>query len=436
MVDAADIAHLLRRTEFVARPARIAELSLLPTIDDIVTNIIDFAPNANPQVPVEYAVYSSSNSYNQRVGAFHWWLDSMAIRPRPFQEKMTLFWHGHFTSEWDVVERSDHMTRQNQLYRTQGLGNFLALTQAMSLEPAMLIYLSNGKNVKGTPNQNFARELLELFTLGVGNYAEEDVAEAARAWTGHNYNGTTAAYEFRPTKHDTGNKTFFGTTKNWDGPDIINEVLRDNAPKRWIAARLISKKIWEFLAYPKPAALLVDDLANVFIANNLEIAPLVRAVLVRPEFYSAEAKQGLVRTPTEWVVALLAQTGLTATAVNVFGFGDRMGQVIFDPPNVAGWKSNTYWLTTSALSGRASVAKKVASLLRANNGFDTLYTMSVPDSVDFVCNYFGLVPMAPSSRQSLIDAHSAERLASNGNVSKAVTNLFIMTMLTGEMNVA
>lgn len=435
MVDAADITHLLRRTEFIARPARVTELAALPTIDDAVSNVMDFTANANPQIPAELAVHNSSNSYNQRVAAFHWWLDAMATRPRSFQEKMTLFWHGHFTSEWDVVGRSDHMMQQNQLYRTQALGNFLTLTQAMSLEPAMLIYLSNGKNVKGNPNENFARELMELFTLGVGNYTEADVAAAARAWTGYNYDSPTASYEYRSSKHDEGQKTFFGTTKNWNGPDTINEILRDNVPKQWIAARLIAKKVWEFLAYPKPSSTLVDELATVFVANNLEIAPLVRAVLVRPEFYSVEAKQGLVRTPTEWVVSLLARTGLTATAVNVFGFGDRMGQTIFDPPNVAGWKSNTYWLTTSALSGRAAVAKKFVQLLRANNGFDNLYALSVTDSVDFVIDYLGLAPMAAMSRQALIDAHQAERSASNGSNSKAVTNLLIMAMLTGEMNV-
>ena len=436
MADAADIAHLLRRTEFVARPARVAELAALLTIEECVDNVMNFAPNGSPVIPPEYAVYNSANSNNQRISAFHWWLDMMATRPRPFQEKMTLFWHGHFTSEWDVVGRSDHMMSQNQLYRTQGMGNFWSLTQAMSLEPAMLIYLSNGKNVKGTPNQNFARELLELFTLGVGNYAEDDVAEAARAWTGYNYNSTAAVYEYRSTKHDEGSKTFFGVTKYWNGPEIIDEILLTNVGKQWIAARLIAKKVWEFLAYPKPVSTLVDALATEFVASGLSVAALVRAVLVRPEFYAPEAKQGLVRTPTEWIVAMLALTGQTATAVNVYGFGDRMGQMIFDPPNVAGWKSNTYWLTTSALSGRAAVAKKVASLLRANGGFDSLYVMSATQAVDFVIDYFALNPMAPQSRQALIDAHQAERLASNGTVSKAVTNLLIMTMLSGEMNVA
>ncbi|MCU1361274.1 MAG: hypothetical protein JWN99_2563, partial [Ilumatobacteraceae bacterium] len=403
-------------------------------IDDAVTNVMDFTSNANPQIPASLAV-NATDGYAQRVSAFHWWLDQMATRPRPFQEKMTLFWHGHFTSEWDVVNRSDSMMHQNQLYRTQGLGNLLALTQAMALEPAMLVYLSNASNVKGTPNENFARELMELYTLGVGNYTEDDVHAAALAWTGHNVNNTSGLYEFKPTRHDISNKTFFGTAKNWDGPDIINEILRDNLPKQAIAARLITKKIWEFLAYPKPDAALLDALTAIFIAGNLEIAPLVRAILLRPEFYSPAATQGLVRTPTDWVVSLMACSGQTATAINVFSFGDRMGQTIFDPPNVSGWKSNNAWMTTSALCGRANVAMKVASLLHPGGAFEPLYGMSVTASVDFVTAYFGLT-MAASSRQSLIDAHQAERAATNGNNVKAVVNLMIMTMLTGEMNVA
>ena len=435
MADIAAVTHLLRRTEFIARPARVAELAALPTIDDAVNNILDFAPNANPQVPAPLQVHDGANSFTQRVDAYNWWVDSMVSRPRPFQEKMTLFWHGHFVSEWDSVARTDHMTRQNQLYRTSALGNFLTLTQQMSLEPAMLIYLSNGVNVKTAPNENFARELLELFTLGVGNYTEDDVKAAARAWTGHNYNGTTKAYEFRPTKHDVDPKTFFGTTKNWDGPDIVNEILRDNAPKRLVAARLIAKKLWEFLAYPKPAADIVAALGDVFIANNLEIRPLVQAILVHPQFYAAEAINGLVRTPTEWAVALMAYSGLTSAGIGLYGYAERMGQTVFDPPNVAGWKNNTYWLTTSALSGRAAVAKRVASLMRANGGYDYLSGLSTNDAVTSVATAFGLDPLPPATAAAVANAYAAERGASNGTVAKANTGLLILMMLTPEMNV-
>ncbi|MCU1394975.1 MAG: hypothetical protein JWM34_3403 [Ilumatobacteraceae bacterium] len=434
MADPSDIAHLLRRTEFVARASRVQELSALP-IEGAVDSVMDFGPNADTQIPADLQAYDSANAGTQQVSTFNWWLDSMATRPRPFQEKLTLFWHGHFTTEWNVVGRTDHMTHQNQLYRTMALGNFLAFAQQMSIEPAMLLYLSNSVNVKQAPNENFARELMELFLLGVGNYSEDDVHAAARAWTGHNYNSTTHAYAFNASKHDTANKTYFGTTKNWDGPDTINEMLRDNAGKQLTAAKLIARKLWTFLAYPFPADNIVTDLANVFIANNLELRPLVRALLLRPEFYSPDAKQGLVRTPTEWAVATLVASGQTSAAVGLFNLADGMGQKVFSPPNVAGWKNNSYWLTTSAVSGRATVAKKVASLMRANGGYDNLYAMSTGDAVDAAAAAFSIAPLGDPTRAALVNAFGQERSASNGSNKTSVTNLLTMVMLTGEMNV-
>jgi hypothetical protein len=179
----------------------------------------------------------------------------------------------------------------------------------------------------------------------------------------------------------------------------------------------------------------VNELGDVLIANNMEVAPLLRALLNRAEFYSVTAKQGLVRTPTEWAAALLWASGKTSAAVGLFGLSAAMGQTVFNPPNVSGWKSNSYWLTTSALSGRAAVAKKLASLMRANGGFDNLYSLSAADSVDFVANTFDVAPLSGVTRQALIDAHAAERAAANGSNSRAVTNLLVMVMLCAEMNV-
>jgi uncharacterized protein (DUF1800 family) len=429
-VAADDIAHLLRRTEFCVRPARLAELGG-GSIDDAVNSVTDFTPNANPQLPANLATLNTA--IDQHSLAYDWWLDSMATRPRPFQEKMTLFWHGHFVSEWDFVGRADHMLSQNQLYRTNALGNFEALTQAMALEPAMLLYLSNANNVKSAPNQNFARELMELFTLGVGNYTEEDVDTGARAWTGYNYDRETHQYEYRSSRHDDGQKVLFGKTANWNGPGIIHEILVDNVEKRPIAAKFIVKKLWEFLAYPKPAQNIVDELAAVFMATNLELLPTVQALLSRPEFYSAEAKQGLVRTPTEWAVAILAATGLTSKQIGLYNNADRMGQKVFDPPNVSGWRNNAYWLTTSALSGRAAVAKQAAQLWAANN-YASIINMSATEAVDSVTQMFGVAPLSAQTYGPLLAAHQAERAASN-NAKNTVTNLVVMVLLSGEMNV-
>ena len=181
MADPAQIAHLLRRTEYVARPDRVTALSqgtLAAAVDDVL--------NISP-VPVSLPAFIDHNidgqGWDQYVFATKWWLDLMVDSPKPLQEKMTFFWHGHFTSSWGKVGNTWAMTKQNKLYRDNAVGNFAVLTQAMAIEPAMLVYLDNAQNTRTSPNENFARELMELFTLGVGNYTEADVEIAARAWT-------------------------------------------------------------------------------------------------------------------------------------------------------------------------------------------------------------------------------------------------------------
>ncbi len=435
MADPADIAHLLRRTEFVVRPQRLADLSAM-SIAAAVDDVLDIARNGDPQLPVYLQTHDANSSWDQYVYAVDWWLGVMLQRPRPFQEKMTLFWHGHFVSAWWDVHKGYQMCLQNQLYRRLALGNFVQLTQEMSLQPAMLVYLSNSENVKGKPNQNFARELLELFTLGAGNYTEADIEAAARAWTGFNYDYDTQQYVFRPLKHDTGNKTFFGVTAAFTGPQIIDEVLRNNTAKRLVAARFIARKLWEFLAHPGPPAKVVSDLADVFVANDLELKPLLRALLNRPEFYAPAAKQGLVRTPIEWAVALCYHTGLPASATGMSWRGESMGQQMFQPPNVSGWRHNAYWLNTSALNGRADLARSITWRLRQNGGFDHLYAMTVEAAVDHVAAYFGITPLSATTRAALVAAHRAERTAVKGNNWWAPTNLLTMTMLSPEMHMA
>ncbi|MEY2400875.1 MAG: hypothetical protein QOJ08_986, partial [Ilumatobacteraceae bacterium] len=261
-----DLAHLLRRTEFVVRPARFAALKAKATLAEVVDDIIDFAPNGNPPLPANFQSEGASG-WQQYVDACTWWIGNMVAKPRPFQEKMTLFWHGHFVSAWWDVGKGFHMMEQLQKYRENALGNFHTLTQAMAIDRAMLVYLSNAENVKGSPNQNFARELMELFTLGVGNYTEGDVEASARAWTGYNADWPNYVSTFYPTRHDNGQKLFFGTTKAWTGPEIITEILMTNNAKKQIAARFITKKLWEFLAHPTPPTAVLDAIAPTFAAD-------------------------------------------------------------------------------------------------------------------------------------------------------------------------
>ena len=440
----AEAAHLLKRTEFVVRPARLTELMALPDRAAAVDNVMNFGPNNNPQLPSELQSENTNSSWDQYVFACNWWIEQMLQRPRPFQEKLALFWHGHFVSAWWDVDSGYQVATQIQLYRQMALGSFVDLTQAMALTPAMLVYLSNADNVKGAPNENFARELMELFTLGAapGNYSEDDVQVAARAWTGFNYDYAGQQYVWRQNRHDDSKMSFFGgLARPWTGPEIITEILVNNVAKRLISARLIAKKLWEFLAYPAPSSTILDSLAATFANSGMQIQPLVRAILMHDEFYSTTARQGLVRTPIEFFVALAYHSGFPVDDFGLSWAAEQTGQQIYQPPNVAGWKSNAYWLNTSAMSGRAGFAENVTWRLRQNNGFDNLYPMTAAQAVDYVSSYFGMAPgstyaLSTVTRNALIAAHQAERDTTPYNEWWGPTNLLLMVMLTPEFHMA
>jgi uncharacterized protein (DUF1800 family) len=433
-----DLAHLLRRTEFVVRPDRLAYLKTKSTLAEVVDDILDIAQNGNPPLPVEFQS-EGPDSWDQYVAGCKFWIDAMVDKPRPFQEKMTLFWHGHFVSAWWDVGKGFHMMQQIQTYRENALGNFHTLTQAMAIDRAMLVYLSNAQNKKGAPNQNFARELMELFLLGVGNYTEGDVEASAGAWTGYNADWPNYVSAYYPNRHDNSNKTFFGTTKAWTGPEIITEILMNNATKKQIAARFITKKLWEFLAHPTPPVAVLDALAPAFAAD-MNIANLLRAMLNRPEFYSTTAKQGLVRTPIEMIVALCYYTGIDPDQLGVAWRAEYAGQQMYQPPNVSGWKSNAYWLNTSALAGRADFARSLGWWLRDTGrpfqSNSVVYSRTAADAVDYVAAFFGVAPLSTTTRNALIAAHQAERNSTSWQNYAATTNLLVMVMLSPEFHMA
>jgi uncharacterized protein (DUF1800 family) len=438
VADPADVAHLLRRAEFVVRPERIAALSALSR-DAAVDDVVNLALNGTPQLDPSFLV-EGADSWAQYTKACSWWIARMTTVPRPLQEKLTLFWHGHFTSSWYDVHKGFQMMIQNQLFRTDGFGSFRALTQKVAVDPAMLVYLSNADNVKGQPNQNFARELMELFTLGVGNYAEEDVNTSAKAWTGFNYNRNTLSYEYRDTRHDASGGPFFGVTKAWTGPQIIDAIL---TTKPDVVAKFIVRKLWEFLAYVNPAQAIVDELAATFSGSGFDVRTVVTALLKRPEFYSDTAKAGLVRTPIEYLAALTYHTGISAEDLGAAWRLESTGQAMYRPPNVAGWKPNGYWLNSSAISGRSGFADSAAWRLADGTTWDSLAVSrsatraaDANAAVDAVANLFGLTAalgrtMAPATRQALVDWHMTE---TNGYYRKR--NLLFMAMVVPEMNVA
>ena len=428
---ATDVAHLLRRAAFGGTHAQIAALAQLDLVD-VVHQVLDLA-NAPAVVPP--ASYGDPNvgAWTQLVDLMHWWLDRMATSPTPIIEKMALFWHGHFTSSQDTVNNVTWMYEQNSLFRRRALGDLHLLTQEMAIQPAMLEYLDNRSNTKYGAQQNFARELMELFTMGVGNYTEVDVAEVARAWTGHTITWPTVVYGFNASLHDTANKTIFGITKNWDGPEVIDAIFT-LPTKRAAVATYLTTRLWTFFAYPNPSAALIAPLAAAFDAANFDIATAVRAMFLHPEFYSSTAKNALVRSPTEYVVAILRGTGLTAADIHPEWYDDRMGQALFYPPNVAGWKNNAYWLTTSTMAARADLADHV------NQRLDTLKlhplaasaSMTVPQAVDAALGLLD-VPVSIGTRAAMTDWLARTRAGQHRWTEK---KLVILALLAPEFHVA
>lgn len=348
------VAHLLRRSGFGGSPAEIAALAKLD-INVIVDKVVD--PSQTAALDDPPLVWDREAGYWERYVDMTWaWLERMRTAPvgTALVEKLTLFWHGHFCSALEKVNRHEAMWVQNQLFRTNGMGSFRDLLQNVAKDTAMLRYLDNDRNVKGSPNENWARESMELFTLGVGNYTQEDVVAGARAWTGHGFDKETGLYTFTHKRHDFGSKTIFGITRDWDGPDLLDEITLRS--KQQVSARFIATKLWSFFAYPNPEPAVVDAIVAPYLASNLSIAALVKAIFLRPEFYGPKARNALVRSPIEYVVAAMKGSGLGCDVAHPEWWLEAMGQAPFNPPNVSGWRQNGYWISSSAQWAKGAFA--------------------------------------------------------------------------------
>ena len=434
MPQPADIAHLLRRAGFGGTAAQIATLAA----QDWATTVDQLLDFSTAPADTEPAFLTADiGDWEKEYHLQHWWLDRMATTTTPLQEKLTFFWHGHFATANYKVGDTRLMYLQNALFRQMAAGDFHDLAQQMSLQPAMLLWLDNDVNSVGSPNENFARELMELFTLGVGNYTQADIVASARAWTGHNtLDGDRTQYHFYPERHDSDLKTFMGVTQNWDGPDIIDFMLRDDATRTQIAARYIAAKMWAFFAYPNPDDTIVTTLADAFVAAGLSIAELVRTIFNHPAFLSTAAKQGLVRSPVEWVVACMRAVNLTADDANPQWWMGDMGQQLFQPPNVSGWRPNAYWLTTSRVWSRANWSRYIIWQNGAGDTLQDTLPMTVPDAVQHAFDVLGVDSPSTHTRTKLETWLTAERAAPSTWPNWSFINLLTLVMLSPEFNLA
>src|SRR5579883_2586889 len=381
-------AHLLRRAGFGGTPGEIASLAAMPVhqaVDQLLklpatdaiappgslyslsAAIAQLFPNGRPKDvdDMERRRIFEQIRMGERtaiVSLQNWWLNRMLSTPAPLQEKMTLFFHGHFTSAAIQKGADPQMIfAQNQLFREYALGNLRDLTWQVSIDPAMLIYLDNATNVAKHPNENYARELMELFTLGVDHYTENDVRESARAWSGWIVNRRTGAAQFVPGRHDDGTKTFLGQTGNWTGQDIVSIIYRQPACAMFWANTLLN-----FFVYNDPEPALVSSLANAIRAHDFELRPIMSMLLRSNVFFSQRAYRALVKSPVEFTIGTYKALELTEVGLQGQRALTQMGQILFYPPNVAGWPGGANWVTSQTMIARQNFVAQLTNSAAMN----------------------------------------------------------------------
>lgn len=351
------IAHLLRRGGFGATPDEVERClaqGYAATVDELVE--YERVPDTLDAVlgPMEGNLLDLSVLEDAQT----WWLYRMVHTRRPLEERLTLFWHGHFATANSKVNNPLAMHNQNALLRRHALGNFRTLVLEVSRDPAMLIWLDGNTNRKAAPNENYGRELLELFTLGIGNYTEDDVRETARAFTGWNLRPAkrVPVFNFDRNQHDDGEKTILGRTGTWGGEEAIDIILDHPAH-----APFLVRKLFACFAYDDPEPEVIEPFVRLYRDGGFELKPVVRAILLSEAFQSRRARREHVRSPVELVVGTIRTLGIPVRERTLVPMLAAMGQALYNPPNVGGWKGGLAWINPSTLVERFNFAARLTA---------------------------------------------------------------------------
>ena len=348
--DQAKAAHLCRRAGFGAprdESRELLELGPVAGVDRFLQVDADLDTREEELFEtVRRGLVNFQHPHNLQA----WWLFRMQRQAFPLREKMTLFWHGHFATSFRKVENMHLMHDQNRTLRRHALGDFRDLVLAVSRDPAMIIWLDNQQNRKGQPNENFARELMELFALGEGHYSEHDVQEAARAFTG--WHQDEFHFVFRREAHDFGPKEILGRRGNFNGDDVVDIVLQQRQAKRFLSTKLL-----EYFVMPNPDDELIEEATQVLIDCNLEMKWFLRTVLQSKAFYSSEAMLAKIKSPAEYVVGALRDLDAVFPGQELAELMAGMGQELFAPPSVKGWDGERDWVSSSAWLARGRFAE-------------------------------------------------------------------------------
>lgn len=368
---AADARHLLNRTGFEANAVRIAEFARLSrgeALERLLAEAVTVAQSPPPasadafvpfrrlgDLSVEERKAFQREQIERAVDLKNWWIGEMLRTPSPLAERMTLFWHNHFTSSLQKVRSSALMFRQNALLRRHALGNFGALLHAVAKDPAMLVYLDSATSRRGKPNENFAREAMELFTLGEGNYSEDDIREAARAFTGWSIDRDTGDFRWRPFAHDGGTKTVLGRRGDFDGEQVLDILLAQPQTAEFIVA-----KLWREFVSPDPDPTQTRRIAQRFRQSGYDIRTALRELLNSDAFYASANRGSLVKSPVDLVIGTVRQFDVAySDPLPLMVTLRNLGQDLFSPPNVRGWPGGNAWIDSSTLLSRRQFLERL-----------------------------------------------------------------------------
>ncbi len=439
----AESAHLCRRVGFGGTNGEISYFAGREA-SDAVEEILTIEPTA-PSIPGFIDGVEWWQVLNQMR---FWWVDRMtdaswvnrtAARPSPLEEKMTLFWHGHFASGIRKVEDASVMWRQNNIFRNRGRASLATLLDRVTTQGALLRYLDNDTNIASNPQENFARELMELYTIGPENFAEADVVEMTRAWTGHGVVGWVsseerfdATYQYDSSEHDNGSKVLFGTpAQNWNGPDTVS--LFTTGVRRDATARFIGTKLWKFFVNDEPTASELDTVVAAF-TPSMDITDALRAILLHPTFWASETEFGLVRSPVEIIVQILRQLNVSAADGGFEWQLGALGHELFEPPSVAGWGTGDFWVGTGTMWAKAQWLISLAWSEEVWSQFDTfLDQATAADGADLVINTLRIPSASAETRDALESLWQAHQTKDSWYGRYAA---FILGCLSPEMQVA
>jgi uncharacterized protein (DUF1800 family) len=349
------VGHLHRRAGFGATHAEL-EQGLQDGPEKTIDALLRGGPGQEEYNRATDELAESIARGNNGVLIRAWWLHRMLYTPHPLQEKLTLFWHNHFATSNAKVNNAEFMLEQYRLMYKHARGNFAELLQEMSKDRAMMVWLDTRGSKKGNPNENYARELMELFSLGIGNYTEQDIREAARAFTGWEIQGGKVVFNSRD--HDEGSKSVLGQSGNFKGEDIVRICLEQKAAPRFIVRKLFTFLVSETVpATPE----LIDPLAERFQKGGYDFGQLVETVLRSNLFFSPQVYRTRIKSPVEFALGIVrgleGRIGTTALADSL----EQLGQNVFNPPSVKGWDGATTWLNGQTLLYRQNLALALTS---------------------------------------------------------------------------